>query len=153
MTKHAYEKHSLCTLSRRFKGLLARNTIVAWIESGRLRPELVDQTAAPYLFQRDDLDAMTKKLVASHDARVAKMEKDPIKFREVRDRARTTALMTLTKNIMAEASGRRDLVRAERNLALDDIDAIGGTKLTDDSPKRRIVSCDLTGKPWKGAKK
>lgn len=144
MSTHTFEKHSVRTLAMRFKGLASRNTIVRWLREGKIRPEMTDKTPAPYLFEREVLDAVGKVLETYHDKRVRKMVKNEEKFREVRDRVRRDCIQTLVHNDCAEFSKKPHLVRFESDPALRDDHAIGiktpsGGKL----PSYSLQTCSL----------
>lgn len=151
MSPHAFEKHSLATLARRFVGLASRNTIHRWIREGKLKPELTDRTAAPYLFRRAKLDEAASILTEAHDKRVRKLTKTETEFRRIRDKVRRDALATIEHNDRAEFSGKPELTRRERNPALSDGDAVGATQLYAE-PRRtfRIITNTITGEKWKG---
>lgn len=109
----------------RFKGLVSRNTIVRWVREGKLRPEMTDKTPAPYLFQREVLDAVGKVLETAHERRVKKMTTSEMEFRKVRDKVRADCLQTLEWNDRAEFSKKNHLCRSETDPALRDDHAIG----------------------------
>lgn len=109
----------------RFKGLVSRNTIVRWVREGKLRPEMTDKSPAPYLFQREVLDAVGKVLENCFERRVKKMTSSEEQFRKVRDKVRADCLQTLVFNDCAEFSKKNHLCRSETDPALRDDHAIG----------------------------
>ncbi|NDB95335.1 MAG: hypothetical protein EBZ78_04140 [Verrucomicrobia bacterium] len=155
MSPHALEKHSLATLARRFVGLASRNTIHRWITEGKLKPEMTDRTAAPYLFRRDKLDKAAATLAAAHDSRVKRLTKTETEFRRIRDKVRRDSLATLELNESAKFSRKPGLCRRERDPALSDADAVGATQLYVEAMPNahRVINCSINGKPWKGQKK
>lgn len=147
--KHQLEKHSVNTLAHRFKGLASRNTITAWLKQGKLKPEMQDATAAPFLFTRKHLDAVADLLSRAHDERVERLTANPRDFKHIRDTARQNALTILRENQILE-SGKRPL-RREKDLATNDCDAVGGVRLcADGSMVRKMGNCTITGSSMKG---
>ena len=150
-SKHAYEKHSVNTLAHRFKGLASRNTIQRWLTEKKLHPEMVDKSAAPYLFVRKHLDDVAEVLDRAHCARVARATNSAQQFAHVRDTTRRNALLILRENQIGETGSRPRPHRREKDLALNDCDAMGGVRLSADlSEVRKIGNCDITGSPMKG---
>jgi hypothetical protein len=153
MSPHAYEKHSLATLARRFLGLASRNTISRWIEQGKLRPLMRDKTAAPFLFSRGALDEAAKLLNEAHEDRVRKLTKTEEQFRRIRDQVRRDCLAVINHNDAAEYSRKPELTKRERDPALSDPDAVGGTRfVAEDRPSFRVITNTIDGQQWKGNK-
>ena len=147
--KHQLEKHSVNTLAHRFKGLASRNTITAWLKQGKLKPEMQDATAAPFLFTRKHLDAVADLLSRAHDERVERLTANPRDFKHIRDTARQNALTIIRENQILE-SGKRPM-RREKDLATNDCDAVGGVRLcADGSMVRKMGNCTITGSSMKG---
>ena len=152
--KHTYEKHSVNTLAHRFKGLASRNTIQKWLADKKIRPEMVDKSAAPYLFTRKHLDDVAEVLDRAHSARVARGTSSAQQFAHVRDTTRRNALLILRENQIGESGNRPRPHRREKDLASNDCDALGGVRLSADlSEVRRIGNCNILGKPMKEKQK
>ena len=153
-SKHTYEKHSVNTLAHRFKGLASRNTIQKWLADKKIRPEMKDESAAPYLFTRKHLDNVAEVLDRAHCARVARATDSAQQFAHVRDTTRRNALLILRENQMRELGNRPRSHRGEKDLATNDCDAVGGVRLCADvSEVRRIGNCNILGKPMKEKQK
>ena len=152
--KHTYEKHSVNTLAHRFKGLASRNTIQKWLSEKKIKPEMVDKSAAPYLFTRKHLDDVSEVLDRAHSARVARGTNSAQQFAHVRDTTRRNALLILRENQIGESGNRPRPHRREKDLASNDCDALGGVRLSADlSEVRRIGNCNILGKPMKEKQK
>ena len=153
-SKHTYEKHSVNTLAHRFKGLASRNTIQKWLADKKIRPEMVDKSAAPYLFTRKHLDDVAEVLTRAHDERVGRLTTNALEFKQVRETTRRNALAILRENQIGESGNRPRPHRREKDLALNDCDAMGGVRLCADvSEVRRIGNCNILGKPMKEKQK
>ncbi len=125
MTSTCFEKHSVRTLALRFKGLASRNTILRWVQEGKLTPELVDKSPAPYLFRRSVLDNTERLLDVIHTQRVERLITNKERAKAVRLQVRTNCLDTLINNDNAEFSRKPHLCRRETDPTLNDTDAIG----------------------------
>ena len=125
--KTAFETHTLATLAERFRGLVSRNTISAWLEGGRIKPEMEKQERGrmSYLFKTTILDSLLAVLERDHDQRVRRQTESELSFKQIRDRARKDALGILRHNLTEEVLKGKVFPRTERNPALSDSDAIG----------------------------
>ena len=151
MKPHFFEKHSFATLARRFVGLASRNTIARWIREQKLKPEMTDKTAAPFLFRRAHLDAAAALLTEAHDRRVKKYAKTEAEFRRIRDSVRRDCLAVIEHNERANFSRKPEQTKPETNPALNDLDAIG-VKRTHKTQSLRLQNCSLYETNKKGVK-
>ena len=153
-SKHTYEKHSVNTLAHRVKGLASRNTIAKWLAEKKIKPEMTDKSAAPFLFTRKHLDDVAEVLTRAHDERVGRLTTNALEFKHVRETTRRNALAILRENQMRELGNRPRSHRGEKDLATNDCDAVGGVRLCADvSEVRRIGNCNILGKPMKEKQK
>jgi len=152
-SKHTLEKHSLNTLAHRFKGLASRNTIEKWLKDKKILPAMTDKSAAPYLFERKHLDDIAQVLGRAHDERVERLTTNALEFKHVRETTRRNALAILRENEITESGNSRRLHRREKDLALNDADAMGGVNLSADTAMvRQIGNCNILGQSMKGKK-
>jgi len=144
--KPTFERHSIATLSQRLKGLVSRNTVEAWLESGQLKAEMNPwprnrhagrKTGDRYwLFRSDYLDRVEVDLERKHEERVRRQVGNSAGAKIIRDTARRQAMAILKKND-SQFGETKKIVR-ELNPALSDDDAVGRTRLTDKRPSQRI---------------
>lgn len=141
MKQHTFEKHSVRTLALRFKGLASRNTILRWVQEGKLKPELTDKSPAPYLFKRSVLDNAETLLDTIHTQRVERLLKNKEEAERVRLEVRANCLQTIIENDNAEYSGKSHLCKREKDPTLNDQDAVGANTFdANEMPKYRISS-------------
>jgi len=143
--KPTFERHSIATLSQRLKGLVSRNTVEAWLESGQLKAEMNPWPRNHYagrktgdrywLFRCDYLDRVEVDLERKHEERVRRQLGNSAGAKIIRDTARRQAMEILKKN--QAQPGMKNQIR-ELDPALSDDDAVVRTRLTDKRPAQRI---------------
>jgi hypothetical protein len=121
-----FETHTLATLAERFRGLISRNTISAWLDQGRFKPEMAKQERGRirYLFKTQALDSLLSLLEQEHDQRVRRQTESEKAFKEIRDKARLEALGIIRHNLTSEVLRGQTSPKRERNPALSDMDAV-----------------------------
>jgi hypothetical protein len=141
-TKSKLETHSLSTLAERFKGLVSRGTITAYLGNGKLKPEMTSRLAnrETFLFDSLHLDQVLSLLEESHEAKVRRQTASEAEFKEVRERSKREALAILRFNDAPRTLNRVRSEKKERDPALCDDDAIGVTRLRRNNDFQRIQS-------------
>jgi len=122
--KSTFENHSVSTLAKRFRGLVCRNTLTAWLQNGKLVPVMTGRNGT-FLFRIDYLDSVTRLLERSHQQRVERLIRKKDAATRIREEARKKAEAVMMHNDSAEFSRRPDLKKRELSPALDDFDAVG----------------------------
>ena len=102
MRKPLFERHSITTLSQRLKGLVSRNTIESWLNSGQLKAEMNPWPTNPHpaqklgerfwLFRCDYLDGVESELNKKHQERVRRMAGNDAGAKLIRETARKQAV-------------------------------------------------------------
>jgi hypothetical protein len=148
MKKPIFERHSIATLSQRLKGLISRNTVEAWLESGQLEAEINPWPRNPnpgrkageryWLFRSDYLDGVEADLERKHEERVRRQLGNSAGAKIIRETARRHAMEILNENLRQPKGSTR--IRPEKNPALSDKDAIGRTDLWCEKPGTSIQS-------------
>lgn len=141
-TKSKLETHSLSTLAERFKGLVSRGTITAYLANGRLKPEMTSRLGnrETFLFNSVHLDQLLGLLEQSHESKVRRQTASEGEFKEVRERSKREALAILRFNDAPKTLNQVRTEKKERNPALCDDDAIGVTRLRRKDDSLRIQS-------------